>query len=137
MKVIESWGFTYRTCMVWVKDKIGMGYYARQQHELLLIAMKGSPRVPAPKNRPSSVVNAPRSAHSKKPDLFYELIERMYPRARKVELFCRSPRDGWTAWGNEIRGAVVGLPFLSSAQSPQRQSSCSGVGRMPAVRGHK
>ncbi len=41
MQVVEAWGFDYKTCMVWVKDKIGMGYYARQQHELLLIAKRG------------------------------------------------------------------------------------------------
>ena len=42
MRVIESWGFMYRTCAVWDKQKIGMGYYFRQQHELLLVATKGS-----------------------------------------------------------------------------------------------
>lgn len=101
IQVVAAWGFTYKTCMVWVKDKIGMGYYARQQHELLLIATRGAPPTPAPADRPSSIVNAPRDAHSAKPTEFYELIERMYPALPKIELFCRSPRDGWSAWGNQ------------------------------------
>lgn len=101
MKVIEAWGFTYKTCMVWVKDKIGMGYYARQQHELILIATKGNLPTPEPSNRPASVFYGERNEHSAKPKEFYEVIERMYPEFSKVELFCRTPRDGWYSWGNQ------------------------------------
>jgi N6-adenosine-specific RNA methylase IME4/ParB-like chromosome segregation protein Spo0J len=101
LRVVNAWGFTYRTCMVWVKDKIGMGYYARQQHELLLIATRGSIPPPPPEARPSSVLTAPRLEHSAKPEEAYALIERMYPDLPKLELFCRSPRDGWAVWGNE------------------------------------
>lgn len=99
--VMEAWGFEYRTCMVWVKDRIGMGYYARQQHELLLIGKRGSLPVPDPEDRPSSVVTAVRSEHSAKPDEVYELIERMYPLRERCELFQRRPRDGWSGWGNQ------------------------------------
>lgn len=102
MRVLEAWGFEYRTCMVWVKDKIGMGYYARQRHELLLIARRGEFPVPLPENRPDSVVTAPRTKHSAKPPEFYDLLERMYPDFPKIELFCRQPREGWAVWGNEI-----------------------------------
>lgn len=101
MRVVEEWGFQYRTSIVWVKDKIGMGYYARQRHELLLIATRGSPPTPAPANRPDSVVEASRGKHSAKPDEFAAAIERMYPGLPKLEMFCRSPRDGWSAWGNQ------------------------------------
>ncbi|MGR3290347.1 MAG: Spo0J and IME4 domain-containing protein, partial [Paracoccaceae bacterium] len=41
-KVIEAWGFDYRTCMVWDKEKIGMGFYTRNQHELLLICRRAT-----------------------------------------------------------------------------------------------
>lgn len=101
MKVLEAWGFTYRTSMVWVKNKVGMGYYARQQHELLLIATIGSPPTPPESARPSSVVTRPRGEHSAKPPVFYEIIERMYPELKRIELFCRASRKGWSAWGNE------------------------------------
>lgn len=101
MRVVEAWGFTYRTSMVWVKDRLGMGYYARQRHELLLIATRGAPPTPLPADRPDSVVEAPRGEHSAKPAAFAELIERMYPAFPRVELFCRSPRAGWSVWGNQ------------------------------------
>jgi N6-adenosine-specific RNA methylase IME4 len=101
LEVMAAWDFGYRTCMVWVKDRIGMGYYARQRHELLLIAKRGHPPAPEPGDRPDSVVEAPRSQHSAKPDEVYGLIETMYPRSAKVELFARRRRPGWDAWGNQ------------------------------------
>lgn len=101
MAVISAWGFTYKTCMVWAKDKIGMGYYARQKHELLLIATRGTPNVPEPQDRPESVICAPRVGHSVKPDRFYKIIERMYPTSKRVELFARKQREGWDNWGAE------------------------------------
>jgi N6-adenosine-specific RNA methylase IME4 len=102
MRVLSAWGFEYRTCMVWVKDKIGMGYYARQQHELLLIGVRGNVATPAPADRPSSVIEAPRGKHSAKPLVVYELIERMYPRLCKGEDFARTSRTGWLCRGNEL-----------------------------------
>lgn len=102
LTVVPAWGFTYRTCMVWRKDKIGMGFYARQQHELLLIGTKGRPGLPPTSSRPSSVVDATRRGHSVKPVAFYEIIDAMYPHAKKVELFARTARRGWRAWGDEV-----------------------------------
>lgn len=101
LRVVREWGFTYRTCSVWDKEKIGMGYYFRQAHELLLVATKGKPPTPPPSARPGSVLRAARGKHSSKPDEMREAIERMYPELPKVEMFCRSPRDGWGAWGNQ------------------------------------
>ncbi len=103
LEVMEAWGFEYRSMMVWVKDVIGLGYYVRTMHELLLIGRKGSMPFPAPEDRPPSVVSAPRQPeHSQKPDVFYEIIEKMYPNARRIELFARRKREGWDSWGNEI-----------------------------------
>ena len=102
LQIVDAWGFEYRTCMVWVKDRIGMGYYARQQHELLLIGARGNIPAPPPAVRPPSVIHAPRTEHSAKPDEAYEVIERMYPDYPKCELFQRRPRDGWVGWGNQI-----------------------------------
>ena len=99
MLVVGSWGFTYRTSAAWVKDKIGMGYYFRQRHELLLVATKGSPGTPEPQNRPDSVIEAPRLAHSEKPDI-HSLIEKMYPDSKKLELFSRRSAVGWDSWGS-------------------------------------
>jgi N6-adenosine-specific RNA methylase IME4 len=102
LRVIEAWGFTYRSGMVWVKDKVGCGYIVRQRHELLLIGKRGDMPAPRPSDRPSSVIEAARGRHSAKPVEAYEVIERMYPDVPKVELFSRSPRESWAAWGNEV-----------------------------------
>lgn len=100
--VVDCWGFKYRTCMVWDKERMGMGYYARQQHELLLICTRGNIPVPEPSNRPRSVVRIPRDPeHSVKPVEFYGLIELMYPEYEKIELFARDVRPGWVGWGNQ------------------------------------
>lgn len=103
LEVIEAWGFDYRTHLVWLKDKIGMGYYVRQKHELLFLAAHGQPITPRPKARPPSVIEAPRSKiHSKKPERFYTIIEKAYPNLSKIELFARKKRKGWASFGNEI-----------------------------------
>ena len=102
LAVMEAWGFSYRTNMVWVKDKIGLGTWARHRHELLLIGRKGSFPPPAEAVRPDSVIEAKRRRHSQKPLCVYELLEQMYPRTRKLELFARGSRRGWSSWGNEL-----------------------------------
>jgi N6-adenosine-specific RNA methylase IME4 len=105
MEVIKAWGFDYRTNMVWVKDKIGMGYHARSQHELLLIAKRGNMPPPEAGQQPSSVIFADRTEHSAKPQVFYDIIEKNYPGVGKIELFCRSPQPGWDVWGNQANAA--------------------------------
>lgn len=106
MHVMTSWGFDYRTSLVWVKDKIGMGYYARQRHELLLVGRKGDLPVPDPSARPDSVITAPRGEHSAKPAVVYDLIEVMYPSFARVELFQRAAREGWDGWGNQAEAVA-------------------------------
>ena len=101
LQVMKAWGFTYKTNLVWVKDKFGNGYYFRGQHELLLLGVKGKPSVPLEADRPPSVVNATRRKHSQKPEEIYVLIERMYPKGKYLELFARGKRERWTMWGNE------------------------------------
>lgn len=101
LTVLKAWDYTYRTCLVWVKDKIGMGYYARQRHELLLIGKRGNFPVPEVENRFDSVIEAPRTEHSAKPEMVYTMIERMYPEFPKLELFARTKRAGWDSWGNQ------------------------------------
>jgi N6-adenosine-specific RNA methylase IME4 len=103
MQVLDAWGFTHRTTMVWIKDVIGMGYHVREKHEILLIAKRGELPPPAVENRPDSIVEAPRLEHSAKPPVFYDLIDRMYPEVRKIELFGRAPEDRvfWSTWGNQ------------------------------------
>jgi N6-adenosine-specific RNA methylase IME4 len=101
LRVLREWGFTYKTCAVWTKDKIGMGYWFRQQHELLLVGTIGNIPPPTPSNRVSSLFAGKRTNHSAKPASAYEAIESMFPGMSRIELFCRTPREGWGAWGNQ------------------------------------
>ncbi len=78
-----------------------MGYYVRNQHELLLIGTRGNISLPLPENRPSSVIHAPRTKHSTKPEEVHILIEKMYPGRKYLELFARKRKEGWDTWGNE------------------------------------
>lgn len=101
IELMQAWGFEYKTCMVWVKDKIGMGYYARQKHELLFIGGKGNLQLPDDNKKPESVFFADRTEHSEKPEIVYEIIESMFPEYKKLEIFARSKRNNWDSWGDE------------------------------------
>jgi len=102
LEVMKAWGFQYKTNLVWVKDRFGLGFFVRGQHELLLVGVKGSVHPPGESNRFSSVLKVPVKKHSEKPEEVYGLIENMYPNARKIELFARKIREGWEAWGLEV-----------------------------------
>jgi N6-adenosine-specific RNA methylase IME4 len=102
LEVMRAWGFEYKTNLVWVKPSIGPGTWLRNRHELLLVGRRGNFPVPDPEDRCDSVIEADRLRHSEKPLCVYELLERMYPRSTKLELFARKARAGWTAWGNEV-----------------------------------
>jgi len=100
LRVVEAWGFEYVTNAVWIKNQIGMGYWVRAQHELLLIGRRGNVVAPEPARRRPSVIEAPRRGHSVKPDEVYDLIETMLPNGKWLECFARRGRSGWTAFGN-------------------------------------
>lgn len=101
-QVIEAWDFEYRTQLVWDKEVLGAGHYVRMQHEILMIAVHGEPITPREKDRPRSILRKKKSSkHSEKPEQVVKLIEKMYPRLPKIELWARARRKGWDAWGNE------------------------------------
>lgn len=99
LKVLKAWGFEYKTNLVWVKDKIGTGYYVRGKHELLLIGKRGEIPPPTEQTRFPSVLEAPRREHSQKPEIIYQIIEKMYPNCKYLELFARNKRINWASWG--------------------------------------
>ncbi len=102
LQVMAAWGFEYKSHLVWVKDRAGTGYWARNRHELLLIGTKGRMPAPALGEQGASVIEAPVGRHSEKPPAFAELIERLFPASSKLEMFCRKPRQGWDTAGNEV-----------------------------------
>jgi N6-adenosine-specific RNA methylase IME4 len=119
--VMTAWGFAYKTCFGWEKTNAdgssyhGNGYWARDNLELLLVGTRGSIPAPAPGAQWPALIKAPvgrgpdgRIIHSRKPAIFYDLIESYFPTLPKIELFCRgAPRPGWAAWGNEALGEAA------------------------------
>jgi len=102
LEVLKAWGFTYKTHVIWNKDIIGMGYWFRGQHELLLVGVKGKFSPPEPKHRISSIFTERRTNHSKKPCKLRELISVWYLNQSKLKLFTRQKTEGWDVWGNEV-----------------------------------
>lgn len=113
LEVIDAWGFTFKTCaFCWTKADarqvdmfepdtpvvIGPGYWTRSNTEACLLATTGRPKRQA--NDVRQAIIAPRRQHSRKPDEIAGRIERLV-RGPYLELFARTRRAGWTAWGNE------------------------------------
>jgi N6-adenosine-specific RNA methylase IME4 len=103
--VIESWGFTFKSSMVWVKPQIGIGNYVRNSHEFLLICSRGG----AIPNGSSQIswLECNRTKHSKKPDQFRIVIEQMTKGSSRVELFGREVFEGWITVGNQIERNLI------------------------------
>jgi N6-adenosine-specific RNA methylase IME4 len=98
-RVIESWGFSYRSCFVWVKPQMGIGNYWRVSHEFLLLGVRGDATF-----RDKSLMSwgrLDRTKHSRKPESVRQLVQRASLPGERLELFARRSADGWTSWGNE------------------------------------
>jgi len=101
-EVINSWGFKYKASFVWDKIKHNMGHYNSVRHEFLLMCIKGSFQPEEMKLYDSVISIEKTKKHSEKPEVFYEIIETLYPTSKKIELFARNKRPGWDSWGNKI-----------------------------------
>lgn len=105
--IVKEWGFTYSTMIVWAKNMMGggLGGAFKINTEFLIFARKGSLKT-AQTNK-GTWFNIKRAyengapKHSKKPDFFYEMIEKT-SHGNKLEMFARRKRDGWDNWGNEL-----------------------------------
>jgi len=98
-KVMDAWGFTFKSCLVWVKDELGMGNYWHVSHEFLLLGVRG--RLTFRDRTLPSWVQAHRGAHSRKPGIVRTFIERVSP-GPYLELYGREelPDSDWTVYGN-------------------------------------
>ncbi len=112
--VIPAWGFTYKSCFVWVKPLIGCGNYWRLAHEFLLLGVRG--RTPFRDKRQRSWQEFSRGRHCGKPERLRSIIERVSP-GPYLELFGRKPVDGWVVFGDTIdRGLFdLDIPDLDKA----------------------
>jgi N6-adenosine-specific RNA methylase IME4 len=102
MDLIRAWGFVQKSAHVWAKDRLGTGFWARENGELLLVATRGTVPAPAPGEQFPYVIHAPRGEPSEKPEIFPRMIEKLWPNTPRLEMFAREKRDGWDSWGNEV-----------------------------------
>jgi hypothetical protein len=108
LKVIEAWGFTYKSiAFQWVKQNrngngyfFGLGRWTRGNTEPCLLAVKGKPkRISASVGQ---LIFSPITRHSEKPDAVRDRIVELMGDLPRIELFARNRADGWDAWGNEV-----------------------------------
>ena len=123
LQVVEAWGFTYKTQLVWAKrrkdggpDGRGGGFYFRNVTESVLFGVRGGLRTLDPGRRQVNIIDAPKQEHSRKPDELYDIIEACSP-GPFLELFARRPRVGWVSWGTEADGTQ-----RDSASMPVRRT---------------
>jgi N6-adenosine-specific RNA methylase IME4 len=98
-RILEAWGFAYKSVFVWVKPKMGIGNYWRVSHEFLILGVRGDCEFLD--RAQMSWLHKDRTRHSRKPDAIRQIVEKVSPGPR-LELFGREPANGWTVWGNEI-----------------------------------
>lgn len=122
IEVMRSWGFKYKTNLVWYKvrkdggpDGRGVGFYFRNVTELILFGVNGSMRTLDAGRRQTNIIITNKREHSRKPDELYDIIERCSP-GPYLELFARHHHNGWCQWGDEIE-----IPTIPRWQDDERK----------------
>ncbi|WP_170475207.1 MT-A70 family methyltransferase [Ruegeria arenilitoris] len=102
LRVFSAWGFKYVSQLVWTKERIGTGFWVRNQHEICLLMKRG--KFPCPKPAPfeTSIIGPWQGRHSEKPEFLQDRIDQIWPAVPKLEMFARRVRPGWALFGNEI-----------------------------------
>ena len=104
-RIFEAWGFEFRSSFVWVKPQMGIGNYWRNSHEFLLTGIRGNAKRFNDRSL-MSWLECDRSRHSEKPFIIRDYIRRASP-GPYLEMFARTPAEGWTCWGNEIERGLL------------------------------
>jgi N6-adenosine-specific RNA methylase IME4 len=128
LEVMAAWGFTFKTAGTWLKrttrgkTSFGTGYILRSANEPFLIGTRGNPKTT--RSTRSAVIThderfkgtgdwseiwpngtvtieAATRGHSRKPDEAFSACDELMPNVRKLELFSRTDRKGWSTWGDE------------------------------------
>lgn len=121
-EIAKSLGYKLHARMIWNKvTGIPAAFTIRFGHEYLLYMRKGKLLPVAEKERGKihSVFTEQVTRHSKKPEISFEIINRLYPSARKLEMYARQERDGYDCWGNEV-------PILTSNNNMKLLESVFG-----------
>lgn len=136
LQVMEGWGFTYKTNLIWYKvrkdggpDRRGVGFYFRNVTEMILFGVRGKgARTLQPGRSQENIISSCKREHSRKPDEQYKLIESCSS-GPFIELFARGPREGWSVWGNQAEEYTPDwATYANHSQSANApQGSRSGV----------
>ena len=115
-EVLESWGFTPRSIFVWIKPRYTLGVYLRNQCEYVLLGTRG--KAPVLFKSQPNVGYFPIQEHSRKPEEFHKIVERVSP-GPYLELFARRKYPGWSVWGLEVPSdiEIPGYPVPDSPSS--------------------
>ena len=108
LDVMDAWGFTYKTNIIWHKvrkdggpDGRGVGFYFRNTTEIILFGIKGKgARTLAPGRSQVNIMRTQKREHSRKPDELFDIIKAC-SWGPYLELFARGSQPGWAAWGNQ------------------------------------
>jgi N6-adenosine-specific RNA methylase IME4 len=134
--VLQAWGFSYKSNVVWHKlrkdggsDGRGVGFYFRNVTELILFGVRGKDaRTLAPGRKQVNYIGTRKREHSRKPDEQYDIIQACSP-APYLELFARGLRDEWTQWGQQAHDAYEPTwktyPYNSASRPPRESGKCS------------
>lgn len=101
---VGAWGFTYRSFLLWRKvtssgkTRMGTGYRVRSTGEIVVVATLGNPKQACV---PQTIFDGVAREHSRKPEEFYAIAERVMPHARRADVFSRQTRPGWHAFGDQ------------------------------------
>lgn len=106
-RVMEAWGFEYKSCFVWVKPQMGIGNYWRVSHEFMLLGIRGKPEFR--RRDCMSWEEFDRTAHSKKPAGVRKLVESVSP-GPYLELYGRETVPNWMVYGNEVARTLFDEP---------------------------
>lgn len=104
-RIMDAWGFEFRSSFVWVKPQMGIGNYWRNSHEFLLTGIRGDAKR-FNDHSLKSWLECDRGEHSGKPEQVRSYIQKASP-GPYLELFGRWPAEGWTVWGNGIRRSLL------------------------------
>lgn len=108
LRVLDAWGFTYKSNLIWHKirkdggsDGRGVGFYFRNVTEMILFGVRGkNARTLGPGRSQVNMIETRKREHSRKPDEQYNLIEACSP-GPYLEMFARGERNKWAVWGNQ------------------------------------
>ena len=104
-QMAESLGYRLHARMIWNKvTGIPAAFTVRYGHEYLLYMYKGKliPVAKEERGKIHTVFTEKVHRHSQKPEISYEIIERLYPNLKKLEMYARRERPEWDAFGNEV-----------------------------------